>query len=247
MKLKLPTVKEIVPKVFVVTMDNQFDLAMMFCRYQEFYESPDMSGKKFTFVEFMRYYANKWGKPRGSFSYPYDWNGFNIPGQILKKCMESHFPFESSNYLEYRNEYDYLMSMTVQKILTKTGDKWDFYLIGVHTGTTEREKAGLVSHEVAHGLYYMNKAYSIKVDALLGYMNKRTKDYVKKALLKKGYAKHTLLDELNAHLATGLTCNMNPVKLKREMKTFFNLLKEFYPNVTRDDSKYKPIKKGKKK
>lgn len=95
--------KEIYPKVFLVTMDNSYDLAMTFCRVQEFYESPykEIRGKYFTMAEFQRLYTMR----RGSdcFTYPSDWAGFNIPSQILLDCY-GYF----SNFQDL-NQYDEVM------------------------------------------------------------------------------------------------------------------------------------------
>ncbi len=49
---KLDVIK-IFPRVYHVTCDSRFDLAMTFLRSQEFYESdnPDVRGKEFSIIE----------------------------------------------------------------------------------------------------------------------------------------------------------------------------------------------------
>ena len=59
MKIKHPLVKgkvkEIKPFIYCVEIDDDYDRAMLFCRYQEFYESPykKFRGKTFTWMEYM--------------------------------------------------------------------------------------------------------------------------------------------------------------------------------------------------
>ena len=54
-------VKELYPKIFGVSIKNNYDRAMLFCRYQEFYESPfkEIRGKNFSFEKFMWLYKTK--------------------------------------------------------------------------------------------------------------------------------------------------------------------------------------------
>ena len=254
LKLRLPKIKEIAPRVFLVTMKNQFDLAMTFVRVQEYYESPHLAGKVFTFMEYMKYYAEKWGKPKGSYSYTDDINGFNVPGHVIKDCFASHFKDG-----DHHHEYDRLMDAIINRIQEKLGcGNWDFYLIGVHTGQgrnkkkmskrkVKKERQSLLSHEIAHGLYYTNQSYHKKVDKLLREIPKLTKKYMIKALMEKGYAMKTALDEINSYLATGLENNMKPSKFKKELPLFFNLLKEYYPPAVQYHIRYKTKKQRNKK
>jgi hypothetical protein len=68
MKIKHPLVKgkvkEIKPFIYCVEVDDDYDRAMLFCRYQEFYESPykKFRGKPFTWMEYMRHYKDTWKK-----------------------------------------------------------------------------------------------------------------------------------------------------------------------------------------
>ena len=65
-------VKQVFPKIFCVTVDDDYDRAMLFCRYQEFYESPykQFRGKHFSWAQYMRYYKDQWKKD--TFTYPID-------------------------------------------------------------------------------------------------------------------------------------------------------------------------------
>ena len=57
-------VKEVKPFIYCVEVDDDYDRAMLFCRYQEFYESPykKFRGKPFGWMEYMRFYKDAWKK-----------------------------------------------------------------------------------------------------------------------------------------------------------------------------------------
>jgi len=65
--------------IYAVKIDDQYQRAMLFLRYQEFYESPykRFQGKNFDIFEFMDYYRKK--RDADAFTYPKDWSGYNIP------------------------------------------------------------------------------------------------------------------------------------------------------------------------
>ena len=104
-KIKHPlvkgVVKEIVPRIYCVTVDDDYDRAMLFCRYQEFYESPykKFRGKPFTWMEYMRHYKSAWKKR--TFTYPDDWAGYNIPSNILDGGVDAFYK---------ETEYDVIMN-----------------------------------------------------------------------------------------------------------------------------------------
>src|SRR5260221_11581605 len=113
-------IKEVRPRIFLFEFSNHYDMCMHFLRYQEFYESssPRFRGKSFELLDFMKWYTYKYGG--GSFSYPNDWNGFNIPGDIIQKV--------NSLGINDRNIYDYEMMMAWNKCNTEAnGEK--FYII----------------------------------------------------------------------------------------------------------------------
>ncbi len=244
-KISKSTIKEIVKKVFLVTFDNQYDLAMTFCRFQEFYESPEFKGKRFTMAEFMKTYANKWGTPKGSFSYPDDWNGFNIPGPAVRDCLLVNFREIQRNLMEpttwkapYGNEYDEVAVELFEKIRKKNRG-WDFYVIGVHTEKSKAFRLALTGHEVAHGLFSTNLEYKEQANTILKQMTPRVRKHATQQLLKTGYNKAVVADEIHAHCATGLDNDETGLKkqiMKKEMKLFRNLLKKYYRNIgPRDD------------
>ena len=89
-KYKLTEVK---PNVFVVVVKEKYDRAMLFCRVQEYYESPNTKfrGKNFSMWDYMKWYASN----HNGFSYADDWSGFNIPFDVLEKCYRNMQKFET--------------------------------------------------------------------------------------------------------------------------------------------------------
>src|SRR5690348_11995408 len=111
--------------VYLLVFDNGYDLAMHFCRYQEFYESqnPDFNGKNFSMFDFMRWYSLE-NKTRSNkdfmcFTYPEDWAGFNIPSWVFTKLLVMGIPDV--------NKYDQFMIALHHALTNKS--KGNYYLI----------------------------------------------------------------------------------------------------------------------
>ena len=85
-----------------------------------------------------------------------------------------------------------------------------------------------MKHEVAHAFYYLNKVYKKEMDKLIRVLPKRMKDRIKKELLKIGYCKRVVKDEIQAYLSTEIREGMisvidytiNYKKIKKFQKTF---------------------------
>ena len=105
-KIKHPLVKgvikEVKPRIYCVTVDDDYDRAMLFCRYQEFYESPykKFRGKPFTWMEYMRHYKTAWKKR--TFTYPDDWSGYNIPSNVMHRA--NHIFCKDTEYDQIMND-----------------------------------------------------------------------------------------------------------------------------------------------
>lgn len=166
--------------------NNDYDLAMYFLRYQEYYESSSsrFRGKSFTLLEFMEWYSKQNG--RSCFTYPQDWGGFNLPGSIINDVHKLG--------IKDINSYDKDM-LRVYKQIIKTSPK--FYLIGTCGDVA-------LTHEVAHGLFYTNSKYKKAMSSLVKALNPKVKKIVIKYLTDLGYAKKVHVDECQAYLATGL-------------------------------------------
>jgi hypothetical protein len=100
----------------------------------------------------------------------------------------------------------------------------DWYLIGA----SSKDK-GTMNHEIAHGLYFTNKAYKKMVDTLINNIKPTHYNKLKKKLIKMGYVddKKIIDDEIQAFMATGLYNGLNTKELKVYEKEFKSNFKKF--------------------
>lgn len=190
-------VRQIKPFIFAVIIKNQYDRSSLFCRYQEFYESPypQIRGRYFTIEEYMKLYTNS--NKKNNFTYPSDWSGYNIPSKIL---LEARTTFGSP-----RSQYDQTMSDIIdycerESRIQNKGEQHSWYLIGV-----DKLKSGVMNHEIAHGFYYTNPQYKVEMDYLIGDLNKKDYEHLRKVLVKGGYSDDKIIidDEIQAYMSTG--------------------------------------------
>lgn len=225
--------RELIPHVYHLDFDNQYDLAMNFLRYQEYYEGLEFHKKIFTLVDYMEWYSKtqcdwktKKKGPGRMFSYAADWSGFNIP----RWALEEVFP-----KIEDWNKYDDFMHTVFNLIKEKEGDRV-FYLIGTYAGgasAKDPEGEAILDHEVAHALFTVDRDYRIAVYRLLtlwdsepGHKGEELES-AKEVLKLMGYHKTTVVDEIHAYCATGLCDDLKGVISKQETKPFQKLFKEF--------------------
>jgi hypothetical protein len=178
-------IKEVKPNIFAVIVKDTYDRAMLFCRAQEYYESPSpkFRGKQFSIWDYMKWYDTKNGY---GFSYGADWSGFNIPIWVAKEC------YNSLNKLE--TPYDKVMDQIIQKL----NSHYNGYMIGA--GNTSDET---FQHEVCHALYHTDKNYKKQMDNLTEGLPKKYYDVFKKNLIQMGYASKVVKDEIQAYLQYG--------------------------------------------
>lgn len=159
-----------------VWADSQDELGLTFMRFQEHYESanPDFRGKIFTQGQLKRWYSETYG----SNSYHTHWVGFNFPSKVLNPFKEGLFdpltPEEQKllDLFKYRND--------------------NFYIIGAQNNSTLR-------HELSHALYASNIKYKSEIDIFIKKNHKKLKETVQ-YILKKGYCKEVLNDEIQAYI-----------------------------------------------
>ena len=179
-------IKEVKPNVFAVIVKDKYDRAMLFCRAQEYYESPSpkFRGKNFSIWDYMKWYheQNHWG-----FSYGADWSGFNIPLKTVRECYNKLTKPESP--------YDKVMDEILFKLKNQSNDS---YLIGAKDISGETFK-----HEVCHALYHTNKDYKKQMDNLTHGLPKKYYVTFKNNILKMGYAPKVVDDEIQAYLQYG--------------------------------------------
>ena len=179
------TIKEIYPGLYFIKFKTQYEVALTFLRVQEYYESQfkDIYNKYFPLEDYMDNYAKRYG----NFTYLSDWNGFNIPGDIYIEWADLFW-----NYPDMLNKEINLFNK-IRPIIKKKKSK--FYLIA--TADTK----GVLNHEIAHGLYYLNKNYRNRINKFL---NPKTQFYktFKKELIKIGYNDNVITDEIQAYSVT---------------------------------------------
>ena len=225
-KIKHPlvkgVVKEIVPQIYCAQIDDDYDRAMLFCRYQEYYESPykKFRGKRFTWMEYMRHYKSTWKKR--TFTYPDDWAGYNIPSNVMQRA--NHIFCKETEYDEIMNDIYFYCAIDSQN--KNNGTRHDWYLIGANS-----KDKGTTNHEIAHGLYFTNKEYKNNVTYLI--KNIKLSHYIKlkKILMKMGYVgdKKIIDDEIQAFMSTGLYNGLDT----KELKIYQNEFKKNFRNFTK--------------
>lgn len=190
-------IREILPNIFAVVIKNKYDRGMLFCRYQEFYESPfkEIKGNNFSLEYFMKLYTEKNNK--SNFSYPHDWEGYNIPSKSL---FDAHKLFKNN-----MTEYDKVMCKIIHycdQMVKERNDNYlqHWYLIGV-----DKLTSGVINHELAHGLYYTNPHYKAHMDYLVMHIKPKIYESLKSSLIKTGYSsdKTIIDDEIQAYMSTG--------------------------------------------
>jgi hypothetical protein len=151
----------------------------MFCRFQEHYESPEFSGKVFTLGEFRKWYT----KGKKKFTYNTDWGGFNLPGKSM-------LPFFDGDFDPLSKEEQWL----VRSVKAKLGKKSvsSVYVIGVTS-----LKSITFKHELAHAMYDRHPDYKAVVNRII---SRSSVSRIVKHLVKLGYAKRVIPDELNSYL-----------------------------------------------
>lgn len=200
-------IKEIHPNLYHIKFKSQYEETSTFIRLQEFYESafPEIKGKYFTLEEYMDRYAEF----KGNFTYFSDWSGFNVPGDVIL-AFQDLFEYQRWELREKEMGLLSLLEITIKNY--KTGK---FYIIGTY-------KDSDISHEIAHGLFYLNKNYKKVMENLI--KRKRTSKTIKtikNRLLKMGYCKEVLNDEVQAYLATESLDNINDENLIKEFNKIY--------------------------
>jgi len=182
-------IEEVRPNVFAVIVKDHYHRAMLFCRVQEYYESPnpEFRGKNFSIWDYIEWYSRE---HNDVFTYTFDWGGFNIPLNVAESCYSKLL--KKGEFTPYDLEMNYI----VKTIRGMVGNG-KAYIIGAPT--TEDET---FEHEVCHGLYATNKEYKVLVDEITETIE--WQDYLKFEgnLLDMGYTAAVIPDEIQAYLST---------------------------------------------
>ncbi len=212
-------VVEVKPYIFAVVVKNDYDRSMLFCRYQEYYESPypEFYRKFFTLEEFMKIYSEK--RNMSFFSYPIDWIGYNIPSDVL---IESYNLFKNTGSF-----YDEIMGQIIDfcenksKIENGVTNKW--YILGV-----DKINSKVLKHEIAHGYYYTNLEYREKMDTHISKIKETDFLFFKDTLINIGYRddKTIIYDEIQAYMVSYKLSSWNDSLYKKYKKNFIQTFSE---------------------
>lgn len=191
----------VIPNVYAIKYDTQYDLCMSFVRMQEFYESASskIRGKYFTLEDYMDYWASEFGN--GSFDYPKRWNGFNLPSNVIERWRGL---FEGQGCRLRDREYEILDAIDElghqELVDEEPPDK--YYVIGVHAEKSEKDRLEVIRHESAHALYYLFPAYKRAANKLIKEIPKEEVEDAKERLIIMGYGSNILKDEMQAYFST---------------------------------------------
>jgi len=210
-------------KIYAVKVDDSYERAMLFLRYQEHYESPykKFQGKDFDLFEFMNFYRKDRGA--GCFTYPRDWSGYNVPSDSFNKCIQGVFDLKVNS-----TPYDEIMMKIMNsiredlKFYTPEPTKEKFYLIGV-----DKIEGDIMNHEIAHALFYLNYQYRKEMTLLVKDLPMRKYNGLTNILIGFGYREKVMIDEIQAFLSTGICDEMERLKLKSDILKFEEVFKRY--------------------
>ena len=200
-------------QIIAIQAKDPYERAMLFCRIQEFYESPSkrFRQQKFSIWDYFKWYSRKFGK--GCFSYPRDFTGFNVPMIVAKKCYELN---------ETETPYDETMKDIIERYFV---DGQKRYIIG-----TQYLKGSTFNHEMCHAMYYVDEDYRSKADELTDSIPKADLKSMRRNLSEMGYSGTVFKDEVQAYMATEVnkkvTKNvLNPSKMHKKYNSLFRKMK----------------------
>lgn len=211
MKNDLFKLIEIRPQIFLMKFKSQYEMNMHFLRYTEFTEtvSRKFKGKAFKIFDFMKWYSLKNG--RGTFTYNIDWGGHNTYNIVYEDIYKLGIPDPNDYDKTMKEVYDYCKS------------KYDkFSIIGAYGA------GSAIKHEIAHGLFYLNKEYKKKVLKLVNALPKELVKQMKINLKELGYNAIVMKDEINAYMSTGFSSAFSNLDINNLDKPFRKLFKEYY-------------------
>ena len=211
----------------LLEFNKQKDLAMSFCRVQEYYESDlsKLNGKFFSFYEFI----DALTKDDGTINYFSYWNGFNIPGNVYEKWKKG-----VGELTTHEKKLDNAIYSSIDS------DK-PYYVIG---GIANDRLT--INHELAHAMFslkteaknlnktsvvYLKEACSLNEEFSEKY--KKEYDSFIKSLKKQGYGENVIQDEIQAYMSTS-----NKKELVEVFKIDYNKILPLITKYRKNFKKY---------
>jgi len=186
--------KQIKDKIYLLSFDSQYELAMHFLRAQEYYECPNPAfrNKRFKLIDYIDWYAKKHG---GVFSYTTDWIGFNIPGRVLHNTY-------NVNDKSDMGPRDFFMAQVLGFLSSVENGTYNFYLLGAADNNPDT-----IQHELAHAFWDTNQKYITMQNANLNALkiaDPATWQKLRGLIIDMGYNASVASDEMQAYLSTGM-------------------------------------------
>lgn len=215
---------EILPHVYHIEADTQYELTSLFMRPQEFYESPfeEIRGKVFTVETYMDRYVKEYD----TFNYNTKWSGFNLPDHALRDFFHK-FYWNNEPLLKKEHQLRLLFEEEL-----KYNDQ--FYVIG----TFKQDHPNTIEHEIAHALYYLYDDYHFNVTQLVRDIPLKLHRKLKTKLKEVGYGENVIVDEIQAHLAVETSKYMKgqykvtvPLSLFKKFRKLFKDAKKLYKEL----------------
>ena len=186
-------ISQLYDSIFHVRCETQEDLAYLFLRSQEYYESRniDFYRQNFKIDAFKEWYCRSF-TGEDTFTYPYDWCGFNVPGAIALSATNGAFKIGDNN------KYDEAMLEVIQRCQK---DSKRFYLIGTMDEVSDLQTlSSALAHELAHAFYYVDADYRNTMNQLTAPILQR----MQVVLYLNGYHPSVIQDEAQAYLVDGI-------------------------------------------
>lgn len=178
MKLKVLT-----PNIYAVEADTTQELAKLFLRFQENYESPQFRNKIFSLPEFKTWY--KESRNSTKFTYYDDWSGFNVPSSVIRKFQEGKF-----DPLSQREKW---LLKEITKVRCCSNEP--FYVLGYKKGSRSTLK-----HEMAHAKFFTNYSYRADVLEAVYSLDPPIRIDLHAHLEDMGYHEAVVTDEIHAYV-----------------------------------------------
>jgi len=170
----------------LLEFNTQKELALAFCRVEEYYEGNEKVNGKYLSLE---QFIDAFTKDDGKLEYFNYWTGFNIPGNIFKEWFQMEMSDKTKWEIELGKEVSKKLDMSKP-----------FYVIGGKKGDMN-----VIDHEIAHALYYMNEKYKSEMSNLTYDFYKTLRiEYSKMVgkLKRMGYGDNVIKDEVQAYMST---------------------------------------------
>lgn len=218
---------EVAPKIYAVVAPDDYERAMLFCRVQEYYESPfpEFRGKDFCIFEYMNHYRKD--RKLNHFSYTADWGGYNVLSGSIEQCLRGIEDWDLT-------PYDHEM-FNIEFQIRAHQKKGKFYLIGVDSLDSRT-----MDHELAHGFFYTDKAYKTEILELVLSLKSSLHDDFSDYLVQMGYDKSVITDEIQAYLSTGMMATMAKIRGSLSVaKKFEKVFKKYKKQYVKQSNKHR--------